>query len=74
MQVGEDEVKFKPTKTVKFVDEEKGTCMKVDSLIPSVEQVFPYMVARDAFEKCLTKSHTMTDLDHEHPLKDHPIS
>ena len=52
LQVDEDEVKFNLTKTVKFVDEDKGTYMRVDSLNSSVEEVLPDMVARDPLEKC----------------------
>ena len=54
LQVGEYEVKFNLTKTIKFVDEDKGTCMRFDSLIPSIEDVLQDMVARDPLEKCLT--------------------
>ena len=46
-------MKFNPTKTVKFANENKGTYMRVDSLISSVEKVLQDMVARDPLEKCL---------------------
>ena len=47
LRVGEDEVKFNLTKTIKFTYEDKGTCMRVDSLISSVEEVLQDMAARD---------------------------
>ena len=37
LRISEEEVKFKPTKTVKFTDEDKGTCIKIDILIPLVK-------------------------------------
>ena len=48
--------------------------MRVDSLIPLVEEVFQDMVARDPLEKCLIESLTMIDLDFEHPSTDQEIS
>ena len=56
-----------------FTDEDKGSCMKLDSLIPSVEEVLQDMVARDPFENCMTESHIIIDLYHEHPSRDQLI-
>ena len=36
LRVGDEEVKFNLTKTMRFADDDKGTCMGVDSLIPSI--------------------------------------
>ena len=42
--VSDEEVKFNLTKTVRFADDEKITCMRVHSLIPSIEEVLHDMV------------------------------
>ena len=39
LRVGDEEVKFNLTKTVRFADDDKGTCMRVDSLIPFINDV-----------------------------------
>ena len=39
LRVGDEEVKFNLTKNERFVDNEKGTCMRFDSLIPSSDDV-----------------------------------
>ena len=50
LKVGDEEVKFNPTKIVRFVDVDKGTCMRVDSLIPSIDNVLHRMIKRDPSE------------------------
>ena len=67
LRVGDEEVKFYLTKTVKFSDNDKITCMRVDSLIPSIGEVLHDMAKWDPLEKCLTKSLYMVDLEFEHP-------
>ena len=39
LRVGDEEVKFNLTKIVRFVDDDKGTYMRVDSFIPSIGDV-----------------------------------
>ena len=41
LRVGDEEVKFNLTKNVRFANDEKGTCMRVDSLIPSIDNCSP---------------------------------
>ena len=43
------------------------TCIRVDSLIPSIGEVLHDMVERDPLEKYLIESLSMTDLEFEHP-------
>ena len=59
---------------MRFVDDNKGTCMKVDILISSIGDVFHDMVKRDPLEKCLTESLSMNDLEFEHPFSIQEIS
>ena len=66
LRVSEEEVKFNPTKTVRFVNDDKKTCMRVDSLIPSIGEVLHDMVKWNDLEKSLTKSLSMADLEFEH--------
>ena len=67
LRVGDEEVKFYLTKPVRFSDNDKITCMRVDSLIPSIGEVLHDMAKWDPLEKCLTKSLSMVDLGFEHP-------
>ena len=53
--VSDEEVKFNLTKTVKFTDDDKRSCMRVDSLILLIGEVLHDMVERDPLEKCLTR-------------------
>ena len=48
--------------------------MRVDSLIPSIDDVLHDMIKRYPMEKCLTKSLSMTDLKFEHPSTVQEIS
>ena len=74
LRVGDEEVKFNLTKTVRFADDDKGTCMRVDSLIPSIDDVMHDMIKRDSLEKCSTGSLSTNDLEFEHPLAVQEIS
>ena len=74
LRVGDEEVKFSLTKTVRFVNDYKGTCMRVDSLIPSSDNVLHDMTKRDHLEKYLTESLSMNDLEFEHPSTIQEIS
>ena len=53
---------------MRFADYEKGTCMRVDNLIPSIDDILHDMIERDPLEKCLTESLYLKDLECEHPL------
>ena len=55
LRVGDEEVKLNLTKTVRFANDEKRTCMRVDSLIPFTGDVLHDMIKRDPLEQCLTK-------------------
>ena len=61
-------MKFNLTKTVRFVEDDKGTCMRIDSLIPLIGDVLHDMITRDPLEKCLIESLSMNDLEFEHPF------
>ena len=54
LRVSDEEVKFNLTKTVRFVNDDKTTCMRINGLIPSINEVLHDMVERDPLEKCLT--------------------
>ena len=74
LRVGDEEVKFYLIKNVRFADDDKGTCMRVDSLIPSIDDVLHDMIERDHLEKCLMESLSLEDLDFEHPYAIQEIS
>ena len=67
-------MKFNLTKNVKFSNDEKGTCMRVDSLIPSIDDVLHDRIERDPLKKCVTMSLSMKDLEFEHPSTVQEIS
>ena len=69
LRVDVEKVKFNLTKTVRFADEDKGTYMRVDSMIPLIGDVSHDMVKRDPLEKCLIKSLSMNDLEFEIHLR-----
>ena len=48
--------------------------MRVDSLIPSIDDVLHDMIGRDPLEKCLTWSLSLKDLECEHPFAVQEIS
>ena len=48
--------------------------MRVDSLIPSIDDVLHGMIKRDTLEKCLIDLLSMSDLEFEHPSTVHEIS
>ena len=58
--------KFNLTKTLRFADDDKRTCMRVDSLIPSIPKVLHDMVEHDPLEKCLIESLSIANLEFEH--------
>ena len=74
LRVGDKEAKFNLTKTVRFPDDDKVSCMRVESLIPSIGELLHDMVKRDPLEKCLTKSLSMIDLEFEYPSTFHEMS
>ena len=55
LRVGDRGAKFNLTKTMRFPDDDKRI-RRVDSLIPSISEVFHDMVDWDPLEKCLTES------------------
>ena len=63
LRVVDEEVKFNLTKTVRFGVDDKRTCMRVDSLIPSIGEMLHDMVQRDPLEECLIESLSMVDLE-----------
>ena len=51
LRVSDEEVKFNLTKTVRFADNDRRTCIMVDSLIPSIGEVLNDMVEWGSFGK-----------------------
>ena len=59
---------------MKFIDDEKETCMTVDSLIPSIDDVLYDMIERYPLDKCLIESLSLKVLECEHPYTAQEIS
>ena len=74
LRVGDEEVRFNLTKNVGFSDNDKGTCMRFDCLIPSIDNFLHDIIERDPLEKCLIESLSMKDLECEHPFSVKEIS
>ena len=68
LRVGDEEMKFNLTNNVRFADDEKIDCMRVDSLIPSIDDVLHDMIEGDPLEKFLMESLSLKDLECEHPF------
>ena len=51
LRVSDEEVKFNLTKIVRFTDNDRRTCIRVDSLIPSIGEVLNDMVEWGSFGK-----------------------
>ena len=50
---------------MKFPDNEKAMCMRVDSLLPSTNELPWDLVIEEPLERCLTKSLLITELESE---------
>ena len=74
MRVGDEEMTFNLTKIVRFSDDDKGTCMRFNSLMPFIDDVLHGMIKRDPLEKCLTELLFMNDLELELPFAVQEIS
>ena len=60
LRVGEDQLKFNLYKSMEFPSTENASCMRIDTLIPSQEDVLYDFGKSCPLEKCLTKSLTTT--------------
>ena len=48
--------------SMKFLDNEKDMCMRVGSLIPSIDELLCDLVTKDLLKRCLTSSLLITGL------------
>ena len=55
-RVGDDKVKFNLYKGMTFPSDENASCMRIDTLIPSQDEMLYYFGKRSSLEQCLTKS------------------
>ena len=58
LRVSEDQVKFNMYKSMGFPSTENGSCMRIDALIPSQENVLYDFGKSNPLKQCLTKSLT----------------
>ena len=65
LRVGEDQVKFNLHKIMGFLSTENASCMRIDALIPSQEDVLYDFGKSSPLEQCLTKSLTTTTIGDE---------
>ena len=63
--VGEDQVKFNLYKSMEFLSTENASCMRIDALIPSQENVLYDFGKNGPLEQCLTKSLTTAAIGDE---------
>ena len=61
LRMGEDQVKFNLYKSMEFPSTENASCMRIDALIPSQEDVLYDFGKSGPLEQCLTKSLTTED-------------
>ena len=59
LRVGEDQVKINLYKSMEFPSDENASCMRIDALIPSQEDVLYDFGKSSPLEQCLTKSLTI---------------
>ena len=65
LKVGEDHVKFNLYKSMEFSSAENASCMRIEALIPSQEDVLYDFGKSCPLEQCLTKSLTTTAIGGE---------
>ena len=61
--VEEKQVQFNYDQSMKISNNEKVKCMRVDSLIPSIDELLHDLVIMELLERCLTRSLSITDLE-----------
>ena len=70
VRVGEEHVKFNLYYSMKLLDEDKASCIKIDILISSKSELIHDFISRDALEDCLTKSLSIKELNCENIISD----
>ena len=68
--MGEDQVKFNLYQSLRQPNEDKASCMRVDSLIPSKSELIFYFLEIDPLGIFLTKSLSVEELDCEEVVAD----
>ena len=63
LRVGEDQVKFNLYKIMESPSDINATCMRIDTLIPSYDDLLYDFGKRSPLEQCLTKSLTAAEVD-----------
>ena len=65
LRVGDDQVKFNLYKGMNFQSDENASCMRIDTLIPSQDEMLYAFEKRSSLEQCLTKSISTEKFDIE---------
>ena len=65
LRVGKDQVKFNLYKSMGFPSTENASCMRIDAMIPSQEDVLYHFGKNCQLEQCLTKSLTTVAIGDE---------
>ena len=65
LRVGDDQVKFNLYRSMEFPSDENASCMRIDTLMPSKDEMLYDFGRRSPLEQCLTKSLSTTELDIE---------
>ena len=65
LRVGNDQVKFNLYQNLKSASDDKTTCMRIDSLIPSRGEMMHEYMDRDLLEECLLRSYSTKELENE---------
>ena len=52
LRVGDDQVKFKLYQNLKFSGDDKATCLRIDSFIPSRDKLIHAFMNKDPLEEC----------------------
>ena len=65
LRVGEDQVKFNLYKSMEFLSNINASCMRINTLIPSQDDLLYDFGKRSPLEACLTKSLTIAEVDCE---------
>ena len=65
LRVGEDQVKFNLYKSMEFPSDINASCMIIDTLIPSQDELLYDFGKRSPLEQCLTKLLTTAEVDYE---------
>ena len=65
LRVGDDQVKFNLYQSLKFSSDDKATCMRIDSLIPSRDELMHEYMDRDPLKECLFRSLSTEELKNE---------